>query len=142
MKRSWYPAIVVFTLFAMGCASSRLTSRFSNDRGACEVPAELLGEWRSRRMTQIGPGSMAVTLDCNCRYTTSVRMALGHIVEEGEYRVQGDTLVFSRSSGGEISWPYTFDGEKLVLVEAAGESHPYTRTKRIECREPESRESR
>jgi hypothetical protein len=126
--------ILLPLLLLAACASSHSQSSFATAPAACSVQPQLAGEWRDWRMSQLGPARMVFSFGCDCRYTTHAFVALTRIAEEGQYRVENGSIVLSRATGETTTWPYRFVGEKLVLEEAAGETHEYTRTKSAVCR--------
>jgi hypothetical protein len=56
----------------------------------------------------------------------TISLAFGRITEEGEYRIVGDQLVFSRAKG-ETSWTFRVAGETLVIRESETETYEYER---------------
>jgi hypothetical protein len=118
--------LLILLLALTGCMSLG-PSRFTSDRGACATRPDLVGEWRSSRSSQVGSSSMTLTLRDDCRYTMHVGLTFGRIKEEGEYRIEGDRIVLSRTNGSTTSWPFVLDGETLRLTEAEGETHEYSR---------------
>lgn len=61
-----------------------------------------------------------------------VSLMFGRITEDGEFRTEDDRIVMSRSNS-ETVWPFRFDGDKLLLTEAADETHEYKLVKRLSC---------
>lgn len=123
---------VAATLLLASCLSSSTASRFQTEREACSVQPELIGQWKSRRPSQLGPATMVLTLGCDCRYTMRVSGLFGRINEDGEFRVDGVRIVMSRSKT-ESAWPYQFTGDDLLLTEAADETHEYKLVKKLRC---------
>jgi hypothetical protein len=119
-------ATLATLVLCTACISSNTTSSFTTDRGACNTRPDLAGEWRNTRSSQLGRATMTITLGCDCRYTTRVSLLFGRIHESGEYRIEGDRIVFSRSTTAQ-EWPFVLDGETLTLTEAANERHVYKR---------------
>ena len=78
-------------------------------------------------MTQLGPASMQFTFEPGCVYRSAARGLLGRFNEDGNYRVEGATIVFQRADGSETRWPYQVEEGKLFLQESAVERHEYAR---------------
>lgn len=124
-------ALIVSLLACASCVSSS-SSSFQSDHGTCQPRPELAGEWQSRRGSQLGRAAVTITLDCDCRYSLKISSWLVRIRERGEYRVDHDRIVFSRSSA-ETTWPFQYADGHLQLTEAAGETYEYRRTKAGNC---------
>ena len=125
--------VLLIAVAFTACVSSRTQSRFQTDRGACSVGAEMLGQWTSSRSSQMGSATMNLTLNCDCRYTMRAAVAIARITEDGEFRVEGDRLVMSRSNGSETTWPYRMENGKLHLTEYENETHEYQMVKKVAC---------
>lgn len=123
----------VLLAFAFTGCFSHTQSKFQAARGACNFPAEMAGRWTSSRPSQFGPANMTLTLRCDCRYTMRAAAAIVRVTEDGEFRLEGDHLVMSRSNGSETSWPYRFENGALHLTEAADETHEYRLVEKIAC---------
>lgn len=125
--------VATATLLLASCISSSTKSQFQTERAACSVQPELIGQWKNRRQSNLGPGSMTLTLGCDCRYTMRVSLMFAKINEAGEFRVEGDRIVMSRSDKSETAWPYQFVGNDLQLTEAADEAYAYKLVKKVPC---------
>jgi hypothetical protein len=99
----------------------------------CRADPELVGTWRSSRMTQLGPGAMTFTLDCDCTYVATARALFVVHREKGRYWSQPGRLSFSRANGAVTTWPFTIEDGRLLLEESAGEVHAYRGTAK-QCR--------
>jgi hypothetical protein len=124
--------VLAATLLLASCLSSSSKSHFQTEHEACSVQPELVGQWKSRRPSQLGPATMVLTLGCDCRYTMRVSGLFGRITEDGEFRAESDRLVMSRSKS-ETAWPYQFAGDDLLLTEAADEAHAYKLVRKLRC---------
>lgn len=118
--------ILPFSLLVFVACLSTGSSKFTRDAGACEPRPELLGEWQSRRSSQLGRATVTIRFDRDCQYSLKISSWLARIREHGEYRVDGDRIVFSRPSA-ETAWPFQFVDGRLRLTEAPGETHEYRR---------------
>ncbi len=97
------------------------------DEETCSAAKDLLGNWRSRRITQLGPASVNLTLGDDCRFTMRIQMLFANITEQGNYKVDGDRLRLIRSNNTETVWPIRRDGKgRLQVQEAPDEWHTYT----------------
>ena len=76
---------------------------------------------------------MWFSFECDCTYKSRARVFLMSIRESGSYSVNAGQLSFSRASGNVTIWPFTFEGDQLVLKESSGESHRYRRVKDRKC---------
>jgi hypothetical protein len=125
------PGLAVAAVLVGGCASiggppERL------DAAACEPDDALTGAWTDRRMGQLGPAWVRLTLRCDCTYSMRIQLLWFRIREEGGYRVEGGELVFERESG-ETRWPFVLDGDRLSVEEAPGEAHELHEAKDLRC---------
>jgi hypothetical protein len=100
--------------------------------GMCSPDDAVTGEWTDRRMSQLGPAWVRLTLRCDCTYTMRIQLLWSRIREEGLYRVEGEELVFQRESG-ETRWPFELDGDRLSVEEAPGEAHELHRAEDLRC---------
>ncbi len=97
------------------------------NESTCSAAKDLLGNWRSRRITQIGPASVNLTLGDDCRFTMRIQLLAGNITEQGNYAVEGDRLRLTRSNKSETVWPIRRDSKgRLQVQEAPNEWHTYT----------------
>lgn len=120
-------------LILLGCVSSSVAPP-SLSPGACVSDARFPGTWNSTRSSQFGPSSMRFSFDCDCTYESRVRfLFLMSIRERGSYSVKDGQLSFSRASGQITTWPFRFDGDRLILEESTQELHSYKRTKQRKC---------
>jgi hypothetical protein len=99
----------------------------------CRADPELVGTWRSYRMSQLGPGWMTFAFDCDCTYVATVRTVFIIHREKGRYWSQPGRLSFSRANGAVTTWPFTIEDGRLLLEESAGEVHAYRGTAK-QCR--------
>ena len=88
---------------------------------------EVVGVWKSSRVSQLGPARMRFDLRCDCTYESKVGLLSMRIREEGYYRVGEGEIDFLRPEGG-TEWPYELRDGKLLLTEAPGEVHEYRRS--------------
>jgi hypothetical protein len=119
---------LLLCLLAAGCAaSSRAGSR------ACAIEPALAGTWTSTRATQMGPGTISLSFDCECRYASRI-LVLGQTIDErGVYEATGDAIAFGRESGQITTWPYRLEADRLLLTEHATETHAYQRVSAVVC---------
>ncbi|MEK6371264.1 MAG: hypothetical protein AABO58_01080 [Acidobacteriota bacterium] len=96
---------------------------------SCSDDYALLGSWRSYRMSQLGPGWMAITFEDGCRYHTAAQLLFARVKERGNYHVEDGVVILTRSSGAETRWPYRLEGGKLFLQESPDETHAYERVR-------------
>lgn len=94
----------------------------------CRADPELVGTWRSSRMTQLGPGAMTFTLDCDCTYVATARALFVVHREKGRYWSERGRLSLSRANGSITTWPFAIEDGRLLLEESAGEVHSYRGT--------------
>jgi rhomboid family GlyGly-CTERM serine protease len=116
-------------LLLTSCVSVDLPLPFPRlDQSTCTAAKELLGVWRSQRITQVGPASVNLLLRDDCRFTMRVQLLDGAVSEEaGRYAVDGDRLCLTRNNRNETVWPIRRDGKgRLQVQEARGEWHTYT----------------
>ena len=93
---------------------------------ACSTAKELLGRWRSQRITQLGPANVDLVLRDDCRFAMRIGLPFTNIEEEGTYKVENDRLHFRRRSG-ETVWPIRRDRQgRLHVQEAPNQWHTYT----------------
>ena len=98
------------------------------DETTCNAAKDLLGNWRSRRLTQLGPASVNLNLGDDCRFTMRIQLLFGDITEQGRYAVEGDRLRLIRNNKTETAWPIRRDPKgRLVVQEDRNEWHTYTR---------------
>ncbi len=117
--------LVLCALFSLSLAACVTAGRAVRIDSCRDDPA-LHGSWRSYRMSQLGPAWIDITFADGCRYRTTARLLFMRSRENGNYRVEGDVIVFTRSSG-ETRWPYRLEGERLLLQESPEEKHVYER---------------
>ena len=84
-------------------------------------------------MSQLGAASMTFAFNCDCTYESRARFLLMSVREKGSYWVEDGKLFTSRASGEITTWPFRFDGEKLVLEESEAEMHAYQRKAARQC---------
>lgn len=95
------------------------------DSATCEIAKDLLGNWRSKRLTQFGPASVDLELRDDCRFSMRIGLPFARSTEEGTYAVEGDRLRLRKKSG-ETVWPIRREGKRLVVQEAPNQWHAYT----------------
>ena len=124
---------MLICLLASACAAS--------SRGpvrTCAMDPGLAGKWTSSRATQMGPATMNVELGCDCRYESRA-IVLGQTIEErGAFRVTENAIVFERETGQRTTWPYRFDGDRLLFTEHPTETHAYRRVSAASCARAQS----
>ena len=82
----------------------------------------------------MGPATMRFSFGCDCDYESRVRLFMMlSIREKGSYWVGDGQLSFSRASGEITTWPFRFEGDRLVLEESSDGLHVYRRTRRTQC---------
>lgn len=101
--------------------------------GFCRADPELVGTWRSFRMSQLGPAWMTFALDCDCTYVATVRTLFMVYREKGKYWTEPGGLSSSRANGTVTTWPFTIEDGRLLLEEYEGEVHSYERRAK-QCR--------
>lgn len=99
----------------------------------CVVDPRFPGIWKSRRTSQLGPATMNFVFRCDCTYETTTRVLAMGLRETGTYWFDNGRLSFSRASGKTTSWPFAFDGGRLLLEEHEDEVHVYEAEERWEC---------
>jgi hypothetical protein len=122
----------MLVLLASASCMSLGRSSFQADHGSCVLRHDLAGVWRSRRESQLGASRITLKLDCDCRYRMTISMRVGRMIEDGEYRIEDDQLIFSRVNG-DTSWPFRIANEKLVIYESGTEAHDYERVGVASC---------
>lgn len=95
--------------------------------GFCRADPELVGTWRSFRMSQLGPAWMTFALDCDCTYVATARTLFLFHREKGRYWSEPGGLSVSRANGTVTTWPFTIEDGRLLLEEYEGEVHSYRR---------------
>ena len=108
----------------VGCASIR--PRAPQAAAACTVDSSLVGEWTDRRMTQLGPAWMKLSLHGDCRSTIRAQLLWMRIARHAPYRVTDGAILFQQVAG-ETRWPFRVAGDRLYVEEFAGEHHAYRR---------------
>ena len=119
-------------LIFLGCVSTS-TAPANLSAGTCMLDARFPGPWKSARSSQLGPASMRFSFSCNCTYEARSRILLVSIREKGSYLANDGQLTFSRASGQVTTWPFRFEGDRLILQEGTDESRSYQRTKQRHC---------
>jgi hypothetical protein len=117
-------AMVAASTLASGCYSSGTAPPHLGPR-SCRADPELVGTWRSFRMSQVGPAWMTYTLDCDCTYVAKVRILFMTHSEKGRYWSEPGNLSLSRANGSVTTWPFTIEDGRLLLEEFEGEVHSY-----------------
>jgi hypothetical protein len=120
-------AVLISGCVSTATAPAHLGPRF------CRADPALVGTWSSYRMSQLGPGWMTFTLDCDCTYVATVRTVFMIHREKGRYWSQPGRVSFSRANGAVTTWPFTFEDGRLLLEEYPGEVHGYKGTAK-QCR--------
>ena len=127
---------LLFSLFALvplGCVSmSTAPPNLIPDE--CAFDSRLPGTWKSDRRSQLGPATMQFSFGCDCSYESRSRVFLFmSIRESGAYSAKNGQLSLSRAVGTVTTWPFRFDGDRLILEEFSNEAHDYRRTKQRPC---------
>src|SRR5436190_23312527 len=102
MKR----VLLVAALALTACVSSG--GRATRVATCADDPA-LRGSWRSYRLSQLGPAWINITFDCGCVYRSTAQLVFSRVKEEGNYRVEGGVVVFTRANGRETRMPYRLE---------------------------------
>lgn len=123
---------VAAAVLASGCISTATAPAHLGPL-FCRADPELVGTWRSPRMTQLGPGAMTFTLGCDCTYVATARALFVVHREKGRYWSERGRLSLSRANGSITTWPFTIEDGRLLLEESAGEVHRYEGTAK-QCR--------
>ena len=117
--------LLLTPLLLTSCVSIPLTAPVLGGE-SCSVAKDLLGRWRSHRLTQLGPASVDLVLGDDCRFSMRIALPFARIEEEGTYEVENDELRFRRRNG-ETVWPIRRNPRgRLLLEEGPGEWHTYT----------------
>lgn len=122
-------ALLVAALVAAGCRSVRLSDPPSS---SCTTNPDIVGTWRSYRLSQVGPSWMTMALRCDCTSRVAVQLLFARYTEEGYYRIEDGTLVFTRPSS-DTKWPFAFVNDRLVITEAPAEQFSYVRVSSEQC---------
>ena len=117
-------ALAVATVLVSGCYSSGTAPPHLGPR-SCRADPELVGTWRSYRLSQVGPAWMTFALDCDCTYVSRVRTLFMTHREKGRYWNEPGRLSFSRANGTVTTWPFRIENGRLLLEELEGEVHSY-----------------
>jgi hypothetical protein len=126
-------ALLVAVVVAGGCMS---VQRAGPPSSSCTTNPDLVGTWRSYRLSQAGPSWMTIALRCDCTSRSVAQLLFTRYTEEGYYRIEDGTIVFTRPSA-ETKWPFAFANDRLILTEAPAEQHSYVRVSSEQCsREP------
>lgn len=131
MRRALLAVTIFAGLLSTGCISIGGPAE-SPAAGTCSPDEPLTGVWTDRRMGQLGPAWVRLTLRCDCTYAMRIQLLWSRIREEGLYGVEGEELVFRRESG-ETRWPFELDGDRLSVEEAPGEAHELHRAEDLRC---------
>jgi hypothetical protein len=115
--------VAAATLFS-GCYSTG-TAPPHLGPSLCRADPELVGTWRSYRMSQLGPGWMTIALDCDCTYVATVSTLFMIHRERGRYWSEPGALSLSRANGSITTWPFTLEDGRLLLEEFEGDVHSY-----------------
>lgn len=124
--------VLLFTAAILGCVSTSAAPPDLHPE-RCVVDSRLPGTWKSERRSQAGPASMRFVFGCDCTYESRVRVALTSIREQGSYWTMDDRLHFSRATGVVTTWPFRFDGDRLLLREGGDEWHAFDQTEAARC---------
>jgi hypothetical protein len=120
-------------LISCGCVST-LVAPPNLGAGACVPDPRFPGVWKSVRASQLGPGSVRFSFDCDCTYQSRVRVFLMSLRESGTYAVSEGRLSFSRASGETTTWPFRFESDRLLILdEGDDEPHAYRRASQRTC---------
>lgn len=119
-------AVVVAPLLLTSCVSIPLPLPRLGEE-TCAAAENLLGNWRSRRITQVGPVAVNLELRDDCRFVMRIGLPSGETREEGTYAVERNQLRLRRRQG-ETVWPYKRERGRLVLQEGPNEWHAYNRS--------------
>ena len=131
MRQGLLPATILVGLLTTGCISIGGPPEVSSG-ATCSPDEALTGAWTGRRMSQLGPARVRLTLRCDCTYSMRIQLLWSWIREEGVYRVEGEELVFQRQSG-ETRWPFELAGDRLSVEEAPGEAHELQMAEDLRC---------
>jgi hypothetical protein len=135
VKRARQLLFFLLALGLAGCASSSLRRNLVDD-GFCALPSkDLVGTWRSERLSQLGPSWMRFTFHCDCTYESRVQLLWMRYTEKGQYRVGPERITFIRP-GGKSAWPYDLAEGSLTLAESERERHSYKRVATEACPGP------
>lgn len=116
--------VAVALFLALSCVSSSVTPPATL---VCAPAPELIGTWKSHRMSSLGPAWMTVTLNCDCTARVVSQLLFMRHTEVALYRVENGTVVFTRERS-ETRWPFSLESDgAAIFSEAANESHQYTR---------------
>jgi hypothetical protein len=116
---------------AVGCASIHVPPRLTTVQ--CVVDPAVTGSWTDRRMTQLGPAWVKVTLGCDCTKRDRAQLLWMRITGTSQYRAEAGMLQVETQRGPVIAWPYRIDGDVLSITEAPGEVQTYTRSGANPC---------
>lgn len=122
-------ALLVAALVAGGCTS---VQRAGSPPSSCTTNPDLVGTWRSYRWSQAGPSWMTIALRCDCSSRSVAQLLFMRYTEEGYYRVEDGTIVFTRPSS-ETTWPFAVANDRLLLTEAPAEQYSYVRVSSARC---------
>ena len=119
-------AVVLTPLVLTSCVSIPLPLPRLSEK-TCSTAQDLLGTWRSRRITQVGPVAVKLELRDDCRFVMRLDLPFGESREEGTYAVERDQLRLKRAKG-ETVWAYRRENGRLMLREGPNEWRTYNRS--------------
>lgn len=103
-------------------------------RPACDLDPRLTGLWKRTNTSNLGPANVAMGIHCDCSYSMKTRLFGVMILKEsGPVRLADEELVFGRVQGKdpstyfETNYPYSFDGNTLLVEEGDPEPMRYRR---------------
>lgn len=115
--------LALMVLAASGCV---IRSAPPISPTACAVDPALVGTWTDRRMTQLGPAWIRLTLRADCTLSMRAQLLWMRFTETTRYRAEDGVLLFQQDRGV-TKWPYRLDGGVLYLREAVNETDTYRR---------------
>ena len=92
-------------------------------KDTCATAKDLLGRWRSHRITSFGPAAVTLELNDDCRFV----LRAGLDVDRGRYAVENNQLRLTRDDKRETVWPIRRDQRGRLLVrESSNQWRAYT----------------
>jgi hypothetical protein len=129
-------SLVLLLAFCLtGCVSSSLRRNLVDDGFCALPPKDLVGTWKSYRLSQLGPSWMRFTFHCDCSYESRVQLLWMRFSEKGQYRVGPERITFIRP-GGKTAWPYALAPGSLTMAESETERRSYERVATESCAGP------
>lgn len=122
-------ATLLLVLIAGGCASVRRTGQAPS---SCTTRPEVIGTWRSYRLSQVGPAWMTMTLGCDCTSRITAQLLFTRYSEESYYRIEDETIVFIRQKST-TEWPFVLSDGRLAVTEGATERQTYEQVSSKRC---------